>query len=53
VIASAGARVLAAYLAGILHLLASPPASNMISRAAYLATDDRHEVIDEHHAAHD
>jgi multicomponent Na+:H+ antiporter subunit G len=24
-------------LAGILHLLASPPASNMISRAAYLA----------------
>lgn len=24
-------------LAGILHLLASPPASNMLSRAAYLA----------------
>ena len=26
-------------LAGVLHLLASPPASNMISRAAYLAAD--------------
>lgn len=24
-------------LAGLLHLLASPPASNMVSRAAYLA----------------
>lgn len=24
-------------LAGVLHLLASPPASNMVSRAAYLA----------------
>ena len=30
-------------LAGVLHLLASPPASNMVSRAAYLAdgTADR------------
>jgi multicomponent Na+:H+ antiporter subunit G len=27
-------------LAGILHLLASPPASNMLSRAAHLATVD-------------
>ena len=35
-------------LAGVLHLLASPPASNMISRAAYLAGALRGEVIDEH-----
>jgi multicomponent Na+:H+ antiporter subunit G len=34
-------------LAGVLHLLASPPASNMISRAAYLAGGLRGEVIDE------
>jgi multicomponent Na+:H+ antiporter subunit G len=26
-------------LAGVLHLLASPPASNMVSRAAYLAAE--------------
>jgi multicomponent Na+:H+ antiporter subunit G len=35
-------------LAGVLHLLASPPASNMLSRAAYLAGGHRGEVIDEH-----
>lgn len=28
-------------LAGILHLLASPPGSNMLSRAAYLTGDGR------------
>jgi multicomponent Na+:H+ antiporter subunit G len=38
--------VTSAVLAGILHLLASPPASNMVSRATYLVTglppgDDR------------
>jgi multicomponent Na+:H+ antiporter subunit G len=38
-------------LAGVLHLLASPPASNMISRAAYLAGDVRGEVVDEHPTA--
>jgi hypothetical protein len=37
-------------LAGVLHLLASPPASNMLSRAAYLAGGLRGEVIDEHPA---
>ena len=39
-------------LAGILHLLASPPSSNMLSRAAYLAEglpDD--DAIDEHPGA--
>jgi multicomponent Na+:H+ antiporter subunit G len=35
-------------LAGVLHLLASPPASNMLSRAAYLSGGQRGEVIDEH-----
>ena len=35
-------------LAGVLHLLASPPASSMISRAAYLSGALRGEVIDEH-----
>ncbi len=30
--------VTSAVLAGILHLLASPPASNMVSRATYLVT---------------
>lgn len=34
-------------LALVLHLLASPPASNMISRAAYLATGLPDGVIDE------
>jgi multicomponent Na+:H+ antiporter subunit G len=29
-------------LAGLLHLLASPPASNMVSRAVYLARDRSH-----------
>ena len=39
-------------LAGVLHLLASPPASNMLSRAAYLSGGQSEEVIDEHpHAA--
>jgi multicomponent Na+:H+ antiporter subunit G len=35
-------------LAGVLHLLASPPASNMVSRAAYLAEGLPKESIDEH-----
>ena len=35
-------------LAGVLHLLASPPASNMISRAAYLAGGLPDSGIDEH-----
>ena len=34
-------------LAGVLHLLASPPASNMVSRAAYLAEGLAPGVIDE------
>lgn len=34
-------------LAGVLHLLASPPASNMISRAAYLAEGLGPGVLDE------
>ena len=36
-------------LAAVLHLLASPPASNMLSRATYLAEDipSRVDVIDE------
>jgi multicomponent Na+:H+ antiporter subunit G len=34
-------------LAGVLHLLASPPASNMVSRAAYLAEGLGSGVIDE------
>lgn len=34
-------------LAGVLHLLASPPASNMISRAAYLAEGLGASVLDE------
>lgn len=33
--------VTSAVLAGVLHLLASPPASNMVSRASYLAS--RHD----------
>lgn len=35
-------------LAAVLHLLASPPASNMISRAAYLAGGLADGRIDEH-----
>jgi multicomponent Na+:H+ antiporter subunit G len=35
-------------LAGVLHLLASPPASNMVSRAAYLAEGLPKEAVDEH-----
>lgn len=34
-------------LAGVLHLLASPPASNMLSRATYLAADTAAGVMDE------
>jgi multicomponent Na+:H+ antiporter subunit G len=34
-------------LAGVLHLLASPPASNMVSRAAYLAEGLPSSAIDE------
>ena len=34
-------------LAGILHLLASPPASNMVSRAAYLAEGLPADALDE------
>ena len=34
-------------LAGILHLLASPPASNMVSRAAYLAQGLPPDALDE------
>ena len=33
-------------LAGILHLLASPPASNMLSRAAYLADGPAAAALD-------
>jgi multicomponent Na+:H+ antiporter subunit G len=35
-------------LAGVLHLLASPPASAMISRAAYLASGLPAGGVDEH-----
>ena len=39
-------------LAAVLHLIASPPASNMLSRAAYLAKGEPVAAIDEHpHAA--
>jgi multicomponent Na+:H+ antiporter subunit G len=34
-------------LAAVLHLLASPPASNMLSRAAYLATGLPEGTVDE------
>jgi multicomponent Na+:H+ antiporter subunit G len=34
-------------LAGVLHLLVSPPASNMVSRAAYLAEGLGAGVLDE------
>ena len=39
-------------LAGLLHLLASPPASNMLSRAAYLAVGLPRGSVDEHPSAH-
>ena len=35
-------------LAAVLHLLASPPASNMVSRAAYLASGLPAGAVDEH-----
>jgi multicomponent Na+:H+ antiporter subunit G len=35
-------------LAAVVHLLASPPASNMVSRAAYLAEGVPDGAIDEH-----
>ncbi|MDQ4131642.1 MAG: monovalent cation/H(+) antiporter subunit G [Actinomycetota bacterium] len=41
--------ITSAVLAALLHLLASPPASNMVSRATYLVTGVAHagEVVDE------
>ncbi len=38
-------------LAGVLHLLASPPSSNMVSRAAYLAEGLPDGAVDERAAA--
>jgi multicomponent Na+:H+ antiporter subunit G len=38
-------------LAGVVHLLASPPASNMVSRAVYLAQGLPPGAIDERSAA--
>jgi multicomponent Na+:H+ antiporter subunit G len=38
-------------LAAVVHLLASPPASNMVSRAAYLAEELPEGAIDEHAGA--
>jgi multicomponent Na+:H+ antiporter subunit G len=35
-------------LAGVLYLLASPPASTMVSRAAYLSEGLPDDAIDEH-----
>ena len=40
-------------LAGVLHLLAAPPASNMVSRAAYLAGGLPSGAIDERASAID
>lgn len=40
-------------LAGVLHLLASPPASTMVSRAAYLAHGLGAAAIDERATARD
>ena len=40
-------------LAAVLHLLASPPASNMLSRAAYLANGQPAGAVDEHPQAAD
>jgi multicomponent Na+:H+ antiporter subunit G len=37
-------------LAAVLHLMASPPASNMLSRAAYLTQPLQRGVIDERRA---
>ncbi len=39
-------------LAAVLHLFASPPASNMISRAAYLASGLPGGCVDEHPPVH-
>ena len=41
--------ITSAVLAGLLHVLASPPASNMVSRATYLASGlgDSTEIVDE------
>ena len=36
-------------LAAFLHLLASPPASNMVSRATYLTEGLRRAAVDERH----
>jgi multicomponent Na+:H+ antiporter subunit G len=38
-------------LAAMLHLLASPPASNMLSRATYLITPLPDDAIDEHRSS--
>jgi multicomponent Na+:H+ antiporter subunit G len=38
-------------LAGVLHLLAAPPASNMVSRAAYLAQGIPGDAVDERASA--
>ncbi len=40
-------------LAGVLHLLASPPASHMVSRAAYRAAGLPGDVLDERATAGD
>jgi multicomponent Na+:H+ antiporter subunit G len=40
-------------LAGVLHMLASPPASNMVSRAAYLAEGLSGDALDERATAGD
>src|SRR5215217_3531626 len=40
-------------LAAVLHLLASPPASNMLSRATYIAEGVRDCVVDERATAVD
>jgi multicomponent Na+:H+ antiporter subunit G len=40
-------------LAGLLHLLASPPASNMLSRATYLAEGLPAGAVDELRAGND
>ena len=39
-------------LAGVLHLLASPPASNMVSRATYLAEGMPAGCVDERRDQH-
>jgi multicomponent Na+:H+ antiporter subunit G len=40
-------------LAGVVHLLASPPASNMLSRATYLSQGMPHRTVDEHPSSRD